>query len=226
MKQPRVMQSIRLVGAGLGLALPIVAVAILGLQGGPHHAVGNGARTSSTSDCVVPTKGALPPAGPSHPMPAWETPLGSVSNSAWGIPCTVPKDGVMILVKANPASPSASVAAVALYLHPATASSPISKSQAEADALKIDNGPGLYVSSAIWASVTVPDDEVPVGVTPLSSAVLGRNAWVVEITTPQPSVMNYGCQPAKGCTSATFAHNVLVIDPSSGNMLSGYFSQG
>ncbi len=201
------------------LSLPLVFIAVVGSSGSNPVMIKSGG--SQRAGVRSPLTAAI------RSLPTWERRLVTVNSSAWAIPRSVPSGGIRILVKANPAA-TTSPAEAELYLKPATAPSPISVNQARADALSIDNAAGLSVSSATWANVTVPAEEVAAGTTPPSSAVLGRNMWVVVVSTPNPVTMQYGCDrpttASGGCASAAFSHDTLVIDPSSGKLVYGYYS--
>jgi hypothetical protein len=201
------------------LSLPLVLVAVVASPRRDPAAIRGTA--SQESGVQSPLTAAI------RSLPIWEQQLVTVASSAWRIPSSVPSGGVRILVKANPSS-TTSPPATELYLEPATQPSPISENQARTDALSIDNAAGLSISSATWANVTVPAEEVTAGNTPPPSAVLGRNSWVVVVSAPSPVMMQYGCDrpatPSGECASAAFSHDTLVIDASSGKLLYGYYS--
>jgi hypothetical protein len=108
-----------------------------------------------------------------------------------------------------------------LYLDPATAvTGMMSKAQAEHDALRYDNAPGLRATGAVLATVTAPSDVPPAGVAPSSSATIGTVAWVVEVTPPSPiaeNVCNNPTGPTTGPTCTVYvAHDYVVLDPTTG----------
>jgi hypothetical protein len=116
-----------------------------------------------------------------------------------------------------------------LYLDPATAvTGMMSEAQAEQDALKYDNAPGLRATGAVLATVTAPGDVPAAGIAPLPSATIGTVAWVVEVSPPSPVPMNVcnnpsGPQTGPACT-VYVAHNYVVLDPTTGAFRIGLFS--
>jgi hypothetical protein len=107
-----------------------------------------------------------------------------------------------------------------LYLDPATAvTGMMSEAQAEQDALKYDNAPGLRTTGAVLATVTAPSDVPPAGITPPSSATIGTVAWVVEVSPPSP-VAESDCLPTGPTTGAactvSVSHDYVVLDPTTG----------
>lgn len=212
----------------LGLALPAGSLAYMG-HASSHHQDGrrslrDGAAILTGTQCPIQDTAAI------SALPTWEQGLVLTTSCAWGVPNSTPAGGVSVMVHAQPGS-AQSPATTELYLRPPTARSPVSETQAQADALSIDNAPDLSVPITLWANVTVPADEVasggPASLPP--TAVLGRNAWVVVVATPAPVTMQYGCRPstptsAGGCASGEFSADTLVIDASSGQLLFGYFS--
>ena len=113
-----------------------------------------------------------------------------------------------------------------LYLDPATAvTGMMSEAQAEQDALKYDNAPGLSATGAVLATVTAPSDVPPAGVTPPTSAVIGTVAWVVAVSPPSPvpmSVCNSATGPHTGPACTVYvAHDYLVLNPTTGAFLIG-----
>ena len=143
------------------------------------------------------------------------------------IPRVIPANGADILVRADYSKPD-SAWVTQMLLRKASKQSPMSKSQAEADALAADNAPGLTISQATYGSVTIPG----------TASVQNRDAWVVVVTSSDPGITQYGCiaEPGRAsstgtsgtrtgtCHSARFANDTLVIDPSSGQVIYGYFS--
>jgi hypothetical protein len=153
----------------------------------------------------------------------WYARLNSVAAKTWKLPKAVGSGGLALLVRSNPAVPD-STPTVELYIRPATDTPQLSQAQAEAAALAIDNGSGLSVSQATYANVTDPADELTSGSLP-STAVVGRNVWMVQVTSPQPVSVQYGCKSGDGsCATASFANDTLLLDPATGTMLSGFFS--
>ena len=95
----------------------------------------------------------------------------------------------------------------------------MSEAQAEQDALKYDNAPGLRTTGAVLATVTAPSDVPPAGITPPSSATIGTVAWVVEVSPPSP-VAESDCLPTGPTTGAactvSVSHDYVVLDPTTG----------
>ena len=169
--------------------------------------------------------------GPSHSRSArGETKLASTSTrlftaaqTAQVVPTTIPSGGVALTGAAAQGNPRP----VELYVKPATDSGPsLTVAQASADAPQIDDTPGLSVLSAVYANVTAAADEVPAGTAPPASDVVGENAWLVTVQSPQPVTMQYGClalSSGPSCQSATVQNDVLVLSDPGGQLLLGYF---
>lgn len=146
--------------------------------------------------------------------------LLTAQQASFSIPRSVPAGGVAILVRNG-----RNVAAEA-FLHKASAPPVISQAQAEADARRIDNAPGLRVSAATYANVTVVADVSPPGGPPLSSPslVVDRNVWVVVVTARRPVGIPMGCTSAGQCPQAQVSNDTLLLDPVTGTLLYGFFS--
>jgi len=147
------------------------------------------------------------------------------ANSTTTLPSTIPAGGVALMGDELVDGTHPTL----LYLDPATAvAGMMSEAQAEQDALKYDNAPGLSATGAVLATVTSPGDVPPAGVTPPSSAVIGTVAWVVEVSSPSPvpmSVCNSATGPHTGAACTVYvAHNYVVLDPTTGTFLIGLFS--
>ena len=148
--------------------------------------------------------------------------LDSAANSTTVLPGTIPAGGVALMGDELPHP-------TLLYLDPASAvTGMMSEAQAEQDALKYDNAPGLSATGAVLATVTAPSDVPPAGVTPPTSAVIGTVAWVVAVSPPSPvpmSVCNSAMGPHTGAACTVYvAHNYVVLDPTTGTFLIGLFS--
>jgi len=149
----------------------------------------------------------------------------SAANSTMSLPGTIPAGGVALMGDELVDGTHPTL----LYLDPATAvTGMMSEAQAEQDALKYDNAPGLSATCAVLATVTAPSDVPPAGVAPSSSAVIGTVAWVVAVSPPSPVAMNVcnnplGPQTGPACT-VYVAHNYVVLDPTTGTFLIGLFS--
>jgi hypothetical protein len=97
---------------------------------------------------------------------------------------------------------------------------------AAADALQLDNAAGLSVTNVVFASVTVTGEVPPAGITAPSSAVINTPAWVVTVTASSPVAMQActgATSGAASCTTAMASNDVLILDPTTGEMLAGFF---
>jgi hypothetical protein len=174
--------------------------------------------TSSRDQVMVRTTARINLAAPAYRK------LASTSTTMRSVPSTIPAGGVTVLGGnaqrgGNP---------VLMYLDPATSvTGMISQAEAGADALAIDNGPGLSVTNAVLASVTLPSDVPPAGVTPSPSAVIGTTAWVVTVTSPAPVSMSTCSVPGSSSNNYNCAvvvsNNYMVLDPTTGAFLVSTF---
>jgi hypothetical protein len=180
----------------------------------------SGASVASASRAADAILHRLQPSIWSRAGTARERALLTARQASFSVPRSVPAGGVAILVRNG-----RNVAAEA-FLHRASAPPVISQAQAEADALQIDNAPGLQVSSATYANVTVAADVSPPGGPPLSSPslVVDRNVWVVVVTAPSPVGIPMGCTSAGQCPEAQVSNDTLLLDPVTGTLLYGFFS--
>jgi hypothetical protein len=119
-----------------------------------------------------------------------------------------------------------------MYLRRATVTSALSAAQASGDALRADNAPGLTVTSAVFANVTVAGEEVEAGTTPPSTAVVRRNVWVVTVHSPKPirlqacggtTAATTSGTSADSCPTETVRNDVLILDAITGAVLYGFF---
>lgn len=154
-----------------------------------------------------------------HPVTARERKLLRVSRASFSIPTSIPLGGVALLVHDN------GHIAVQAYLRPASSTSGITRAQAGASALRIDDAPGLSVSSATYANVTIPADVLPARLPVSPSAVVGRDVWVVVVASPDPVAIPLGCQSSVArCGTAVVSSDTLLLDSATGNLLYGFFS--
>jgi len=138
------------------------------------------------------------------------------ATSTTSLPGTIPAGGVALMGDELVDGTHPTL----LYLDQATAvTGMMSEAQAEQDALKYANAPGLSATGAVLATVTAPSDVPPAGITPPSSATIGTVAWVVEVSLPTPVETNV-CLPSGPTTGAActvyVAHNYVVLDPTTG----------
>ncbi len=164
-------------------------------------------------------------------LPRWEQTLFRAGTVMGSVPRTIPRGGVAVTNGIS--APTAADGDVMLYAQPATSAPLLTPAEAGQDALNVDNGPGLSIASTVFANVSVADDQVPAGVTPPSSDVLGQNVWIVVVRAPQPEQMPTGCTPfsanssttsTTACPTVTVQDDVLLISDTTGQMLYGYFS--
>jgi len=142
--------------------------------------------------------------------------------SSGAVPRTISSEGVAIVGPMVGGERS-----VFAYLKPATPpNTAISAAEASSDALSLDNGPGLSVTNAVFASVTLPGSIPPAGVAPAPTAVIGMSAWVVTVSSPTPGDMPGACAGAtETCTpDETATANILILNPTNGAMLGGFFT--
>lgn len=149
--------------------------------------------------------------------------LLTVGGQVTQVPTFVPSTGLAVL-----GGEEEGVSPVLFYLHPATMpANAMSIGAAASAALAIDNAPDLTVGNEVFASVTVPGEIPPAGTSALPSAVIDTPAWVVAVISPTPAPAPGGCMdtPKGGiCSSALVTTNILVLDATSGQLLSGFFS--
>jgi hypothetical protein len=143
------------------------------------------------------------------------------ANSTTTLPATIPAGGVALM-----GDKQANGYPTLLYLDPATAvPGMMSETQAEKDALKYDNAPGLSATGAVLATVTAPSDVPPAGVTPPSSAVIGTVVWVVAVSPQSPipmDVCNNPSGPTTGPACIVYvSHDYVALDPITGSFLIG-----
>lgn len=192
-------------------------------------AAGSVAAAALLLAAVVGLSGRVPSHSRSAPgetkLASSSTGLFTAAQTAQVVPTTIPPGGVALTGAATPGKPGNE--AVELYVKPATDSGPsLTAAQASADALQIDDAPGLTVLSAVYANVTDANAEVPAGTAPPASDVIGDNAWIVTVHSPQPVTMQYGCvalSSGTSCQSATVRNDVLVLSDPGGQLLLGYF---
>jgi hypothetical protein len=102
--------------------------------------------------------------------------------------------------------------------------SSISSDQAVQEALAIDNASGVSVTNSVFAETTVLGEERSDGISLPTTAVVGRDVWVITLTLDRPVSMEVGCVTPQTCHSMTVTENTLLIDPETGSMLFGFFS--
>jgi hypothetical protein len=152
--------------------------------------------------------------------------LDSASISRTSVPRVIPAGGVAIVAPSRDSIRGA----VLLYLHQAIATpAMLTEAEAEQAALGIDNAPGLSVTRAVLASVTIPSEVPPSGTPALRSAVIGTTAWVVTVFSPVPVDMSTSCgvgsaSAASTCPQAMVSYNIMILNPDTGALLGGIFS--
>ncbi|MDA8040723.1 MAG: hypothetical protein M0Z69_16545 [Actinomycetota bacterium] len=137
------------------------------------------------------------------------------ASTATAVPRMIPKGGMAVLSR----QVQGGHRAVLMYLQPAEQpTDAISQAQAEADALVIDNAPGLRVTGAVFATVTLPSEVPPAGVVPNPSAVIDLPAWVVTVSAPAPVLMPVGCKATStgsgACQYVEASSNYVILDAS------------
>lgn len=156
----------------------------------------------------------------------------TATEATFEIPHSVPVGGAVVL--GPPVGDSCSVNA---YLRPAhRTNGDLGPRAAAAAALALDNAPGLEVTNVLYAAVTLPSEVPPLTATGqvrgtrwTGGEVIDRPAWVVTVTSQHPVNMSSGCMvaPKPGpprCAPPQFvSHDVLMLDPTTGATLGGFF---
>ena len=216
----------RLSGRGtfavFGSAILIATAAIIWVTFGGAFGSPKGITTAARTTPVAPNlkkserpKGVTP-AGTDLVAPNLRH-FEQAADSTTTLPNTIPAGGVALLGDELVDGTHPTL----LYLDPANAvPGMMSETQAEKDALKYDNAPGLSATGAVLATVTAPSDVPPAGGTPSASATIGTVAWVVAVSPQSPIPMDVCNNPSGPQTAAAcivyVSHDYLVLDPTTG----------